>query len=111
MADKNAESIKSLEAVKICWIEESQTLTKRSLDLLRPTIRAEGSEIWATWNPTRRRDRRVPAPEGPGHAIVVEANWQHNPFFPDVMKDERLLTLKTDPAAYDHVWMAAMPLR
>ena len=56
LADKNAESIKSLEAVKICWIEEAQMLTKRSLDLLRPSIGADGSEIWATWKPTRKSD-------------------------------------------------------
>jgi phage terminase large subunit len=56
LADKNAESIKSLEAVKVCWIEEARMLTKRSLELLRPTIRAEGSEIWATCNPTRKSD-------------------------------------------------------
>ena len=106
LADKNAESIKSLEAVEVCWIEEAQMLTKRSLDLLRPTIRTEGSEIWATWNPTRKSDAidvflRQKAPD---NAIVVEANWKHNPFFPGVLNDERLLYRKTDASAYDHVW-------
>jgi phage terminase large subunit len=56
MQDHSAESIKSLEGFRIAWIEEAQTLSARSLSLLRPTIRAEGSEIWASWNPRRKSD-------------------------------------------------------
>jgi len=56
MQDYTAESIKSLENFKRAWIEEAQTLTARSLTMLRPTIRAEGSEIWASWNPRRKVD-------------------------------------------------------
>jgi len=56
MQDQNAESIKSLEGYNIAWIEEAQTLSNRSLALLRPTIRAEGSEIWASWNPRGKSD-------------------------------------------------------
>lgn len=51
MQDYTAESVKSLEKFKRAWIEEAQTLSLRSLTLLRPTIREEGSEIWASWNP------------------------------------------------------------
>ena len=63
MQDHTAESIKSLEGFRIAWIDEAQTLSARSLALLRPTIRAENSELWASWNPRRkvRRDRRLPA--------------------------------------------------
>jgi phage terminase large subunit len=57
MQDQNAESIKSLEAYNIAWVEEAQTLSARSLALLRPTIRAEGSEIWFSWNLRRKSDR------------------------------------------------------
>jgi phage terminase large subunit len=56
MTDVTAESIKSLEGVTIAWIEEAQTLSHRSLALLRPTIREEGSELWFSWNPRRRTD-------------------------------------------------------
>ena len=56
MQDHTAESIKSLEGFRIAWIEEAQTLSHRSLALLRPTIRVEGSEIWAVWNPRRKSD-------------------------------------------------------
>ena len=51
MQDQNAESIKSLEGYDVAWVEEAQTLSARSLALLRPTIRADGSELWFTWNP------------------------------------------------------------
>ena len=54
MQDHTAESIKSLEGFRVAWIEEAQTLSHRSLALLRPTIRVEGSEIWASWNPRRK---------------------------------------------------------
>jgi len=56
MQDHTAETIKSLEAFDRAWVEEAQTLSERSLTLLRPTIRAEGSEIWASWNPRRKTD-------------------------------------------------------
>src|ERR1700742_4131318 len=56
LQDYTAESIKSLERFRITWIDEAQTLSARSLSLLRPTIRAERSELWASWNPRRRAD-------------------------------------------------------
>ena len=56
MQDSTAESIKSLEGFDIAWVEEAQTLSARSLSLLRPTIRKEGSELWANWNPRQKRD-------------------------------------------------------
>jgi hypothetical protein len=55
MQDHTSESIKSLEGFRIAWIDEAQNLSARSLSLLRPTIRAEGSEMWASWNPRRYR--------------------------------------------------------
>jgi phage terminase large subunit len=106
MQDGTAESIKSLEGFRRTWIDEAQTLRERSLALLRPTIRAEGSEIWASWNPRRKVDAiddflRQKKPEG---AIVVRANWTHNPWFPDVLEDERQLDLKLYADRYDHIW-------
>lgn len=106
MQDHTAESIKSLEAFGRAWIEEAQTLSARSLTLLRPTIRAEGSEIWASWNPRRKSDavdaflRR----DAPSDAIVVEANWRDNPWFPPVLEAERLHDKHRYPDRYDHIW-------
>src|SRR5205085_9367134 len=85
MQDHNAESIKSLEGFHRAWTEEAQTLSKRSLALLRPTIREEGAEIWASWNPRKKTDAIDEFLRGehpPAGAIVVQANWKDNPFFP-----------------------------
>lgn len=106
MQDHNAESIKSLEKFKRAWIEEAQTLSERSLTLLRPTIRAEGSEIWASWNPRRKSDAidKFLRQDKPDSAVVVEANWRDNPYFPGVLEDERKLDLEKYPDRYDHIW-------
>jgi phage terminase large subunit len=90
MADHTAESIKSLENCRIAWVEEAQTLSHRSLALLRPTIRAENSELWFSWNPRRKSDAvdQFLRGEKPDNAIVVKANWRDNPWFPSVLEEE-----------------------
>ncbi len=106
MQDHTSETIKSLEGFHRAWIEEAQTLSEHSLMLLRPTIRAEKSEIWASWNPRRKSDAidvflRSDPPE---NAIVVKANWSDNPWFPDVLEQERQDDLKKYPDRYEHIW-------
>jgi phage terminase large subunit len=106
MQDHTAEAMKSLEGFRIAWVDEAQTLSARSLSLLRPTIRAKESELWASWNPRRKSDAiddflRGREPEG---AIVVKANWRDNPWFPAVLEDERKLDLQHFPERYDHIW-------
>ena len=106
MQDHTAESIKSLEGFRIADVEEAQTLSARSLTLLRPTIRAPGSQIWFRWNPRRKLDAvdqflRV---KKPSSAIVVEANWRDNPFWSDELEAERLLDAVLYPDQYDHIW-------
>lgn len=106
MQDHTAETIKSLEGCRIAWVEEAQTLSKRSLTLLRPTIRVADSEIWASWNPTRKSDAvdEFLRTERPDNAVVVKANWRDNPWFPKVLDDERLLDKRRYPERYDHIW-------
>jgi phage terminase large subunit len=106
MQDHTAESIKSLEGYRVAWVEEAQTLSARSLSLLRPTIRAAQSEIWFSWNPTRKADAvdQFLRKEKPANAIVVEANWRDNPWFPTVLEDERQLELAKYPERYGHTW-------
>jgi phage terminase large subunit len=106
MQDHTAESIKSLEGFRIADVEEAQTLTARSLTLLRPTIRAPGSQIWFRWNPRRKSDAvdeflRVKKPAG---SIVVKANWRDNSFWSAELEAERKLDLELYPDRYDHIW-------
>ena len=107
LQDHTAESIKSLEDFDIAYIEESQSMTRRSLELLRPTMRKEGSEIWASWNPrsaTDPIDMLLRGTSPPTSSIVVHANYKDNPFFPDVLEEERLYDQQTNPVRYDHIW-------
>jgi phage terminase large subunit len=107
MADHTAESIKSLEGYKRAWVEEGQSLSARSLALLRPTIRDEGSELWFSWNPTRKSDPVDAMFRGDGMptgAVVVRANWSDNPWFPAVLEQERRDCIRLTPEQYDHIW-------
>lgn len=106
MQDHTAESIKSLEGYDIAWIEEAQTLSHRSLSLLRPTIRKDGSEIWASWNPRRKTDAidEFLRAKRPPDAIVVQANWRDNPWWTDVLEAERRLDQERYPERYAHIW-------
>jgi phage terminase large subunit len=107
MQDYNAESIKSLEGFHRAWIEEAQTLSKRSLALLRPTIREDGAEIWASWNPRKKTDAIDEFLRGdhpPTGAVVVQANWKDNPFFPNRLEQERQHDLEAYPDQYQHIW-------
>lgn len=107
MQDHNAESIKSLEGYRRAWVEEAQTLSARSLSLLRPTIRMEGSELWFSWNPRRKTDPvdlMLRGAELPTGASVVRANWSDNPKFPSVLEMERQDCLRTSPEQYGHIW-------
>lgn len=108
MATTTAESIKSLEGFDICWCEEAQSLSQRSLDLLRPTIRKEGSELWFSWNPRHNDDPIDVFLRGdnlPPGAVVVRANYRDNPWLPNVLKDELEYDQKRDPDKFAHVWL------
>lgn len=107
LSDQTAESLKSYEGVDIVWLEEAQVITKRSWTILIPTIRKDGSEIWATWNPELDTDetyvRLVESP--PEDIIHIELNWRDNPWFSEVLEKERLhakATLSTDE--YENIW-------
>ena len=101
-----AASIKSLEGYQIAWAEEAQSLSQRSLDLLLPTIRADKSELWFSWNPISRLDPidkllRKYTPKG---AIVVESNWQDNPWFPESLRFDMERDRQQDPEKAAHIW-------
>jgi phage terminase large subunit len=107
LQDHTSESIKSYEGFDVAWVEEAQTVSHRSLNLLRPTIRAPGSELWFSWNPrfdTDAVDEMLRGEEKPSGAIVVRANWDANPWFPDELEQERLDCMRQQPEQYDHIW-------
>jgi len=107
MQDHTSDSIKSLEGFDTAWVEEAQTLSRKSLKDLRPTIRGPGSELWFTWNPRRKTDavdELFRGEEIPSDAVVVRANHDDNPWFPDELEQERVDCLRMNPDGYDHIW-------
>lgn len=107
LQDHTAESIKSLEGIDVAWLEEAANISPRSMQLLRPTIRKEGSELWFSWNPRLKGDPVDMMLRGdalPTGSAVVRANWSDNPWFPGVLEQERLDCLRMNPDQYDHIW-------
>jgi len=107
MQNHTAESIKSLEGYDVAWVEEAQSLSARSLMLLRPTIRKPNSEIWLSWNPrypTDPVDELLRGPTRPPNSVVVQVNWRDNPWFPDVLRREMEWDRSVDVEKYEHVW-------
>lgn len=110
MQNHNAESIKSLEDFDIAWCEEAQALSQTSLDMLRPTLRKKGSELWFSWNPRLAKDpvdALFRSGEPPPRSIVVRANYTDNPwFFEDTeLVDDKDYDQRRDPDKYAHVWL------
>lgn len=109
MQNHTADSIKSLEGYKRAWVEEAQTLSPYSLDLLRPTIRTPGSELIFTWNPRFKTDavdkffRKNP----PENAIIASVNWNKNPWFPPELRREMEDDYARDPDKAEHIWGGA----
>lgn len=99
-------NIKSLEGADYAWVEEAQTVTSRSWEVLIPTIRKEHSEIWMSLNPELETDptyqRFIKNP--PDEAILIEMSSEDNPFLTSVMVKERDELKRRDPVAYEHVW-------
>jgi phage terminase large subunit len=102
----NTRDLKSLEGIDYVWIEEAEGVSDNSYEILIPTIRKPGSEIWASFNvksvndPTYRRF--ITEADDKTHSVKV--SWRDNPFFPDVLRDEMMKLKATDYAAYEHVW-------
>tara|TARA_R110000787_G_scaffold42047_1_gene103369 strand:+ start:5271 stop:6578 length:1308 start_codon:yes stop_codon:yes gene_type:complete len=107
LQDHTADSVKSLEDFHRAWIEEAQSVSERSLTLLRPTIRSEGSEIWASWNPslpTDAIDMMLRSDRTPKGSVVVRANWSDNPWLPSTLEDERKDVMAMSPERYGHIY-------
>lgn len=103
---QNTNSIRSLEGIDICWVEEANIVADESWQILIPTIRKDRSEIWASFNPESVDDpvykRFVLNP--PDNAIVRKVTWRDNPWFPEVLKLEMAHDAKVDADLYAHIW-------
>ena len=103
---RSLDALKSKAKLILAWIDEAETVSETAWRKLIPTVREHDSEIWVTWNPeskesaTHKRFRADP----PDNSIIVEMNWQDNPWFPDVLEQERLQDKEKRPDIYDHVW-------
>lgn len=102
----NIQSIKSMAGLTHCWVEEGQTISASSWQILVPTIREEGSEIWVTFNPHHATDPMYAefVTHGRDSAWVVQVNWRDNPWFPDTLDEERRAMQRIDPDLYEHIW-------
>jgi phage terminase large subunit len=102
----NITKIKSMEGIDICWVEEAEAVSSHSWQVLIPTIRKKGSEIWVSFNPDQETDptskRFLINP--PPDALVIPMSWEDNPWFPDELRAEMEYLYKIDPTAAEHVW-------
>lgn len=104
----NPDAVKSTEGLDIAAVFEASRVSQRSWDLLVPTVRKPGSEIWAEWNPENETDpvdAKFRGENGPPPgSIVRQVNWDRNPFFPEVLRAEMEYDRRRDPDKWGHVW-------
>jgi len=108
LGSMTTDQIKSLEGINRCWIEEAQNISQRSLEVLIPTIRQPGSELWFSWNPRNANDPVDKLFRGqitPKNAIIKKVNFDDNKFFPKELNDERLFDKEHKPGRYAHIWL------
>ena len=107
LRDQDIQKIKSLEGVDIAWIEEGQSISKKSWDILSPTIRKDGSEIWISMNREEENDPLwillAAAPDE--RTLVRRVNYDDNPFCPEELKLQAEKCRKEAPDDYMHIWL------
>ena len=107
MQNHTSDSIKSLEGFDRSWFEEAQAASDKSLTLLRPTIRKERSQLWFSWNPdlpTDPIDVLLRGDSKPPRSVVIEVNYEDNPWFPEELREEMEYDKQRDPDKFAHVW-------
>lgn len=107
MQSHNADSIKSLEDFDIAYFAEAHRASDYSLEILRPTLRNEGSELWFDWNRTDPKnpvERLFYGDEASPDSIVIESNYNNNPWFPEVLRKEMLYDRGRDADRFEHIW-------
>ena len=118
---RNPDAVKSMHGFKKFWIEEAQALSDESLRVLTPTLREGGSELWFTANPMSAKDPfsqrfikpfEIKMAKDQAFAdelhMIIKCNYTDNPWFPDVLEQDRLFDYTNLPRAlYDHIWLGA----
>jgi len=105
MQDHTADSVKSLEGFDIAWVEEAQSMSKKSLELLDPTIRKDGSEIWFSWNSFRKDDPVEEIFRDNDNAVLVHCNFVDNPFVNDATFEMAKRAYQKNVQTFNHVWL------
>lgn len=109
----NPSEIKSLEGIDICWIEEGENLTETSWDIIDPTIRQEGSEIWANYNTRFKFDhlhKMFVIDKAPPDSLVIKASYEDNKWFPDVLRRQMENMKETNYEKYLHIWRGQLKI-
>jgi phage terminase large subunit len=102
----NLDSIKSKARILGAWVEEAENVSDVAWRKLLPTVREENAEVWISYNPespdsaTHRRFVESP----PTGCVVTTINWRDNPWFPEILNQQRLDDAKQRPEIYEHVW-------
>lgn len=105
----NLDSIKSKARILILWADEAEPISEVAWEKTDPTVREDGAEVWATWNPENKRSavhkrfRLNPPP----HSKFTEINWRDNPWFPKTLDIKRRHAQETDADNYEHIWEGA----
>ncbi len=107
LASETIDSIKSLADIDIAWIEEAQAVSRKSFEMLFPTIRANGSQIWMSWNPVLETDAiyEMVVKEGLPMCANLFVNFDQNPWFPEVLRLEEQHMKGRDPIKHRHIWL------
>jgi phage terminase large subunit len=108
LQNHTADSIKSLEDFRRAWVEEAHSLSQRSLDILRPTIRGADSQLWFSWNPDQPTDPIDALFRGgspPPDSTVVSVTYRDNPWLPDVLRAEIEYDQRRDPDKFANIWL------
>jgi phage terminase large subunit len=108
LQNHTADSIKSLSGFTRAWVEEAQSLSQQSLSILRPTIRAPGSQVWFSWNPnfaTDPVDAFFMGASPPPDSVLVTANYMDNPWFPDELRKDMEWDRINRPDDFAHIWL------
>lgn len=109
----NPTAIKSLENITKCWVEEGEKVSDYSWELLDPTLRVDGAELWISMNTGLETDptyQRYVLNAPPG-SVVKLVTYKDNPFFPDTLKKKMEHCKATDEATYNHVWLGGFRVR